>query len=155
MKKDELRELARVGALAKLRAYEAELAIIFKAFPEVFASRTLPVLARPELRNGSAWPVVEAVKRKYTKSTPEDRAAKRGGYSKQVRKNRRQSAALLQLVVDAGKPLAGDAIAQASGVPIRWISPLVRRGYLKHTRKGYVRTAKEFVIDKRKSAASA
>lgn len=141
MKRNELIELARLGMTARLKAIEAELADAFKQFPDVFATRTPPVLVRPELRNGHAkhWPATgPAMKVKAFKSQS----------SAAITQNREQSARLLQFVADAGKPVSPEQIATGANVSRRTYVPLVRTGYLKKTKRGYVRTGKVFIVSK-------
>jgi hypothetical protein len=56
MTKDELKEIAQHGVRTILRQMEDKIAALHAEFPEQFLSPTAPLLARPELKNGSLDP---------------------------------------------------------------------------------------------------
>lgn len=146
MTKAQLTELARVGMIAKLTNDEAALADAFKLFPDLFVSKTPPVLLRPELRNGKSakrWPVIK-----------HERAARRAGHLKRVLQQRSGSEALLK-AIEAGASTAAqlEAKLKGTGVHIRGLGSLVRRGYIKKTAKGYARTSKAYIVDPREAGA--
>jgi hypothetical protein len=56
MTKEELKEIAQHGVRTILRQMEDKIAALHAEFPEQFLSPTPPLLARPELKNGSLGP---------------------------------------------------------------------------------------------------
>lgn len=64
----------------------------------------------------------------------------------QIHANRKNSQKILSVLAEAGRPLDGTALASASGFSARLIAPLVRRGYIHKSKRGYVRTKKAFVV---------
>lgn len=153
MTKEQARELMRLGLVVRLHAIEHELADWYRKFPDVFIGP--PQLARPELRNGAApahWAGVVATKG-TTKDTIKGKHGK--GHGERVRANRRRSAATLDALAAVGRPVPKDKLHEiVNGGSTRVIGGLVRRGYVKFTKRGYVRTAKVFVVDTRKSATA-
>lgn len=148
MTKQQIRSLALVGYVQKLKQIEAELQSDYKLFPEAFVGGTAPQLLRPELRNGGGhWPidVQPPARRKYGKRGPYKVKGKMTGDAK--RRARREQ---VKVILDAfgSTPTA----LSASGFPGGQIGALVRRGYLRKKRGGYVRTRKVFVVDDRKAA---
>src|SRR5262245_54614417 len=90
MDRTPLRAYARVGALATLKQIERQLRQLHRAFPDLFLSKSVPQLVRPELRNGSApeWPAFE-VREEPVRSgrvSPDTRARLRDAWTPTRRK---------------------------------------------------------------------
>lgn len=149
MTKDELKEIARVGVRTILLKYEDELNALFLEFPEAFVTSTAPMLARPELKNGhaAAAPVVTI------KAGKPRKGSRAYGTASALHGRRQASFDLLAVVEKSTRPMTIDELS-ASGAARdgRAILPLIRRGYLKRTAKGYVRTSKVFYVDKNQAA---
>lgn len=149
MTRKELLDVARAGLPDKMRDMENTLASWHEEFPEFFLSRTPPLLLRPELRtNGKGWGGFRAKAVSETDSSaPTRKKNKKNPTGRQIKKQRERSAAILKYIAEH-EPLP-DFKTIAAGMPgldMRAITPLVARGYVRHTAKGYVRTPKEWSI---------
>lgn len=143
MNKQELRALALVGYVAKLKGVEAQLAVEYKMFPEAFIGDRPPQLVRPELRNGHApgWPIVATARPGKKQPTPDER-----------RQQRAESARLLGLVAKGTDTPAKLRAAGIAPTALRVIGILQNAGYLAKRGEVYRRTRKPFTIDQRKGA---
>lgn len=144
MTKDELKDIARKGVRNVLLDFEEQLATIFHEFPEAFVSDVTPVIARPELRNGHGGARVAGVSTKDKLTRKMTKKSRLYGRTAAVTARRQKSFDMLEVVAQAARPLTLDEFTKDQRAAL----PLIRRGYLKKSGKGYVRTAKVFYVKK-------
>jgi hypothetical protein len=118
------------------------------------AAGTITKVGKGEYAATAAGMAAAAGSKRTATPTKKKKKTKTTGGADQVRKNRKLSAQLLDVVAQDG-PLTADVLKARGHNVQQYVGPLVRRGYLVKGRNGsYKRTPKAFVVDTRKSAGA-